>query len=159
MAHCAAGNCPCGTIAMSASLPTSLPFGSITRRCCISDRYGISRDSVLRGSEGAKPLRPLQFVYPRAPDRAYAHALEEHPVPQITAAGLRARALADQATAAALEADWPRAADLNQKLVDVSTDDLQARNRLGRALIELGRLEIGRASWRERWYERGVAGV
>src|SRR5438445_1002237 len=149
MAHCAAGNCPCGTIAMSASLPTSLPFGSITRRCCISDRYGISRDSVLRGSEGAKPLRPLQFVYPRAPDRAYPLALEEHPVPLITDAGLRARALADQATAAALEADWPRAADLNQKLIDVSPDDLEARNRLGRALIELGRLDEAKVSFAE----------
>jgi len=62
-------------------------------------------------------------------------------VPQITDAGLRARALADQATAAALEADWPRAADLNQKLIDVSPDDLEARNRLGRALLELGRLD------------------
>src|SRR5437879_13363610 len=60
-----------------------------------------------------------------------------------------------QATAAALEADWPRAAELNQKLVEASPEDLEARNRLGRAFIELGRLdeakaEIGRASCRER---------
>jgi tetratricopeptide (TPR) repeat protein len=73
--------------------------------------------------------------------------LEEHPVPQISDAGLRARALADQATAAALEADWPRAAELNQKLVDVSPDDLEARNRLGRALLELGRLDEAKAAF------------
>jgi tetratricopeptide (TPR) repeat protein len=75
--------------------------------------------------------------------------LEEHPVPQITDAGLRARALADQATAAALEADWPRAADLNQKLVDASPDDVEARNRLGRALLELGRLDEAKAAFAE----------
>ena len=70
-------------------------------------------------------------------------------MPQITDVGLRARALADQATAAALEADWPRAADLNQKLIDVSPDDLEARNRLGRALIELGRLDEAKVSFAE----------
>jgi tetratricopeptide (TPR) repeat protein len=75
--------------------------------------------------------------------------LEEHPVPQITDAGLRARTLADQATAAALEADWPRAAELNQRLVEVSPDDLEARNRLGRALIELGRLDEAKAAFAE----------
>jgi tetratricopeptide (TPR) repeat protein len=75
--------------------------------------------------------------------------LEEHPVPQITDAGLRARALADQATAAALEADWPRAAELNQKLVEASADDLEARNRLGRALLELGRLDEAKAAFAE----------
>jgi tetratricopeptide (TPR) repeat protein len=68
-------------------------------------------------------------------------------VPQITDAGLRARALADQATAAALEADWPRAAELNQKLIEASPEDLEARNRLGRALIELGRLDEAKAAF------------
>jgi len=75
--------------------------------------------------------------------------LEEHPVPQITDAGLRARALADQATAAALEADWPRAAELNQKLVEASPEDVEARNRLGRALLELGRLDEAKAAFAE----------
>ena len=70
-------------------------------------------------------------------------------MPQITDAGLRARALADQATAAALEADWPRAAELNKKLVDASPDDLEARNRLGRALVELGRLDEAKAAFAE----------
>ncbi len=70
-------------------------------------------------------------------------------MPQITDAGLRARALGDQATAAALEADWPRAAELNQKLIDVSPEDLEARNRLGRALLELGRLDEAKVAFAE----------
>ena len=36
-------------------------------------------------------------------------------MPPKTEIGVRARALADQATAAALESDWPRAVELNQK--------------------------------------------
>jgi len=63
--------------------------------------------------------------------------------------GLRARALAEQATAAALEADWPRALELNQKLLETSPDDVEARNRLGRALIEHGRLEEAKAAFAE----------
>jgi tetratricopeptide (TPR) repeat protein len=62
---------------------------------------------------------------------------------------LRARALSDQATAAALEADWPRAVELNQKLIETSPDDVEARNRLGRAYIELGRLEEAKAAFVE----------
>jgi len=63
--------------------------------------------------------------------------------------GLRARALAEQATAAALEADWPRALELNQKILEAAPDDIEARNRLGRALIEHGRLEEARAAFAE----------
>src|SRR5207249_4807027 len=48
-----------------------------------------------------------------------------------------------------LEADWPRAADLNQKLVEASPEDLEARNRLGRAFIELGRLDEAKAAFAE----------
>jgi tetratricopeptide (TPR) repeat protein len=62
---------------------------------------------------------------------------------------LRARALSDQATAAALDADWPRAVELNQKLLETSPDDVEARNRLGRAYIELGRLEEAKAAFVE----------
>ena len=64
-------------------------------------------------------------------------------------AGLRARALADQAVAAALEADWARAADLNAKILDASPDDVEARNRLGRAFIEQGRLDEAKAAFAE----------
>jgi len=70
-------------------------------------------------------------------------------VPQVTDASLRARALADQATAAALDADWPRAVELNQKLVETAPDEVEARNRLGRALVELGRLDEAKAAFAE----------
>jgi tetratricopeptide (TPR) repeat protein len=70
-------------------------------------------------------------------------------VPPKTEIGIRARALADQATQAALEADWPRAVELNQKIVEASPDDVEARNRLGRAYIEQGRLEEARAAFAE----------
>jgi tetratricopeptide (TPR) repeat protein len=62
---------------------------------------------------------------------------------------LRARALSDQATAAALDADWPRAAELNGKILETSVDDVEARNRLGRAYIELGKLDEAKAAFAE----------
>src|SRR5713101_1962404 len=64
-------------------------------------------------------------------------------------AGLRVRALADQAVAAALDADWPRAVDLNTKILEAAPDDIEARNRLGRAFIEQGKLEEAKASFAE----------
>jgi tetratricopeptide (TPR) repeat protein len=63
--------------------------------------------------------------------------------------GLRVRALADQAVAAALEADWTRASDLNAKIIEAAPEDVEARNRMGRALLELGRLEEAKASFGE----------
>src|SRR3989454_9758959 len=143
IAHCAAGNCPCGTTATSASFPTSLPLGSITLRCCISDRYGIGRKRTRRGSSTAT-IRTSQSAVPGVRSCAGGRS-----VPPKTEASLRARAIADQAIVAALEADWPRAAELNQKIVEASPDDVEARNRLGRALIELGRLEEAKAAFAE----------
>jgi len=70
-------------------------------------------------------------------------------VPPKTEIGVRARALADQATAAALEADWPRAVELNQKILEGAPDDVEARNRLGRAYIEQSRLEEAKAAFAE----------
>jgi tetratricopeptide (TPR) repeat protein len=70
-------------------------------------------------------------------------------VPPKSEISLRARALADQAIVAALEADWPRSAELNQKIVEASPDDIEGRNRLGRAYIELGRLEEAKAAFTE----------
>jgi hypothetical protein len=64
-------------------------------------------------------------------------------------AGLRVRALSDQAVAAALDADWPRAVELNTKILDAAPDEIEARNRLGRAFIEQGRLEEAKASFAE----------
>ncbi len=62
---------------------------------------------------------------------------------------LRVRTLADQAIAAALESDWHRAADLNKQILDVSAEDVEARNRYGRALLELGKLDEARAAYQE----------
>ena len=64
-------------------------------------------------------------------------------------AGLRVRALADQAVAAALDADWPRAVELNTKILEAAADDIEGRNRLGRAFIELGRLDEAKAAFAE----------
>lgn len=62
---------------------------------------------------------------------------------------IRVRTLADQAVAAALESDWQRAADLNKQILEVSPDDAEARNRYGRALLELGKLDEARAAYQE----------
>lgn len=62
---------------------------------------------------------------------------------------LRARSLVDQAIAAALESDWPRATELNKQILEASPADVEARNRYGRALLEQGRLEEARAAYQE----------
>lgn len=62
---------------------------------------------------------------------------------------LRVRTLADQAIAAALESGWQRAVDLNKQILDVAAEDVEARNRYGRALLELGKLEEARAAYQE----------
>src|SRR6266571_2293524 len=71
------------------------------------------------------------------------------PVTPTSDTGLRVRALADQAVAAALESDWTRASDLNAKILEVAPDDIEARNRMGRALLEQGKLEEAKASFAE----------
>jgi hypothetical protein len=48
--------------------------------------------------------------------------------------------LVGEARQAALEGEWHRAIELNQGLIDRTPRDADAYNRLGRALIELGRL-------------------
>lgn len=62
---------------------------------------------------------------------------------------VRARALLDQAVHAALEADWARAAELNRVVLEAAPDDVEARNRLGRALLELGKVDEARAAYEE----------
>ncbi|HET7700176.1 MAG TPA: tetratricopeptide repeat protein [Candidatus Limnocylindria bacterium] len=64
-------------------------------------------------------------------------------------APLRVRALAEQAVAAALESDWARALEANQKILADRPDDVDARNRLGRALLEQGKLEEAKAAFAE----------
>jgi hypothetical protein len=71
------------------------------------------------------------------------------PVTPSTDTGLRVRAMADQAVAAALESDWTRAGDLNAKILESAPDDVEARNRLGRAFIEQGKLEEAKAAFAE----------
>ena len=67
----------------------------------------------------------------------------------IADAPLRVRALAEQAVAAALEADWSRALDLNTKILAAAPDDVDARNRQGRAFLEQGKLEEAKTAFAE----------
>lgn len=64
-------------------------------------------------------------------------------------ARLRTRALNDQAVHAALDADWARAIELNQGILESSPDDLEARSRLGRAFLELGKVDEAKAAYAE----------
>jgi len=61
--------------------------------------------------------------------------------------GIRTRAFADKAVQAALEADWPTAVELNAKILEANAEDLEARNRLGRALLETGKLDEAKAAY------------
>lgn len=63
--------------------------------------------------------------------------------------GIRTRAFADQAVQAALEADWTKAVELNTAILEKNAEDLEARNRLGRALLETGKLEEAKAAYTE----------
>lgn len=71
------------------------------------------------------------------------------PVTPASDTGLRVRALADQAVAAALESDWTRASDLNAKILEAAPDDVEARNRMGRALLEQGKLDEAKSAFAE----------
>ena len=64
-------------------------------------------------------------------------------------AGVRARILSNHAVHAALDADWAKAIDLNQKVLALAPDDLDARNRHGRALLETGKLDEAKAAFAE----------
>jgi tetratricopeptide (TPR) repeat protein len=61
--------------------------------------------------------------------------------------GIRTRAFADKAVQAALDADWTTAVELNTKILEANAEDLEARNRLGRALLETGKLEEARVAY------------
>ncbi len=62
---------------------------------------------------------------------------------------LRARTLVEQAVQAALEPDWQRASELNRLIVEANPDDVEARNRLGRAHLELGKIDEARVAYEE----------
>ena len=70
-------------------------------------------------------------------------------MPAPVETGVRTRAFADQAVQAALEADWSRAVELNTKIVEANPEDLEARNRLGRALLETGKLDEAKTAYAE----------
>jgi tetratricopeptide (TPR) repeat protein len=55
----------------------------------------------------------------------------------------------DQAIALAMQNRWTEAAKMNQSILDVSPDDTDALNRLGRALTELGRYREARESYQK----------
>ncbi|HET8569940.1 MAG TPA: tetratricopeptide repeat protein [Candidatus Limnocylindria bacterium] len=62
---------------------------------------------------------------------------------------VRTRGLAEQAISAALEAEWAKAVELNSAILKTTPDDVEARNRLGRALLEQGKLEEARTAFGE----------
>lgn len=70
-------------------------------------------------------------------------------MPTAADTGIRTRGLAEQSIHAALEADWPRAIELNKKILEAVPDDVEARNRLGRAHLEQGKLDDARAAFAE----------
>ncbi len=70
-------------------------------------------------------------------------------MPTAPNTGVRTRGLAEQSISAALEADWPRAIELNKKILEAVPDDVEARNRLGRAYLEQSKLDEARQSFAE----------
>lgn len=61
----------------------------------------------------------------------------------------RRRQLSQQAIALAMQSRWQEAADLNQHIVELVSDDSQAYNRLGKAYTELGRISDARAAYEQ----------
>lgn len=70
-------------------------------------------------------------------------------MPTAADTGVRTRGLGEQSIAAALDADWPRAMDLNKKILEAVPDDVEARNRLGHAYLEQGKLDDAKAAYAE----------
>src|SRR5579875_1674228 len=61
----------------------------------------------------------------------------------------RRRGMGQQAIALAMQSRWQEAADLNRQIVDVAPDDVEALNRLGKALTELGRVAEARQAYEQ----------
>jgi len=70
-------------------------------------------------------------------------------MPTTPDTGVRTRGLGEQSISAALEADWPRAVELNKKILEAVPDDIEARNRLGHAYLELSKLDDAKAAYAE----------
>ena len=54
------------------------------------------------------------------------------------------RELSREAIALALKGDWERATEVNRAILELFSDDVEAMNRLGKALMELGRYDRAR---------------
>jgi hypothetical protein len=61
----------------------------------------------------------------------------------------RRRQLSQQAIALAMQSRWQEAAELNQHIVEMKSDDSQAYNRLGKAYTELGRIGDARSAYEQ----------
>lgn len=59
----------------------------------------------------------------------------------------RRRLLAQQAVALAMQGRWDDAADTNREILEYAPDDVEAANRLGKALTELGRIGEAREAY------------
>lgn len=70
-------------------------------------------------------------------------------MPTAPDTGVRTRGLGEQSIQAALDADWPRAIELNKKILEAVPDDVEARNRLGHAYLELSKLDDAKAAYAE----------
>lgn len=73
-------------------------------------------------------------------------------LPQAQQAKERARLrrqLTDQAIRLATQGDWEEAVSVNQQLIELAEKDVDAHNRLGKALMELGRYRAARDSYAE----------
>jgi hypothetical protein len=66
---------------------------------------------------------------------------------QTQSEGARARQAAEQAIALALEGKWEEAVTHNQSLIELNPNDVDAQNRLGKALMELGRFREARDAY------------
>ncbi|MBM2810170.1 MAG: tetratricopeptide repeat protein [Chloroflexi bacterium] len=53
----------------------------------------------------------------------------------------------EQAVSLAMQSRWADAAELNRQIVDANPKDVEAHNRLGKALMELGRLDDAREAY------------
>lgn len=61
-------------------------------------------------------------------------------MPQLASQTVNSTVLAQTAIAAALSADWPQAVKINEKILRITSDDVEALNRLARAYFCLGQL-------------------
>lgn len=59
------------------------------------------------------------------------------------------RQLSDQAIRLATQGEWEEAVAVNQQLIELSDKDVDAHNRLGKALMELGRFRAARDAYAE----------